>query len=82
MKETPLSVAEQICTLFEAHGDDIYFGEAVTQRQHAEQAVFAANTEGYDEEVQIAALLHDIGHICVEAHVEMKWQVWALLTMK
>ncbi len=72
MKKTPELIAEEICALYAAHGDDIYFGEAITQRQHAEQAANAANTEGYDDEVQIAALLHDVGHLCVEAKAENK----------
>jgi 2-amino-1-hydroxyethylphosphonate dioxygenase (glycine-forming) len=58
----------EIFNLFEKHGHDQYFEEPVTQLQHACQAAEFAYTEGYDEEVIIAALLHDIGHLCVEAN--------------
>jgi 2-amino-1-hydroxyethylphosphonate dioxygenase (glycine-forming) len=57
-------------SLFEKHGSDAYFGEPVTQLQHACQAAEYARTEGYDDEVIIAAFLHDIGHLCEEANTE------------
>jgi 2-amino-1-hydroxyethylphosphonate dioxygenase (glycine-forming) len=57
-------------SLFEKHGSDAYFGEPVTQLQHACQAAEYARTEGYDDEVIIAAFLHDIGHLCEEANAE------------
>lgn len=56
-----------IFSIFEKHGSDAYFGEPVTQLQHACQAAEYARTEGHDDEVIIAAFLHDIGHLCVEA---------------
>lgn len=58
----------EIFNLFEKYGHDQYFGEPVTQLQHACQAAEFAYAEGYDAEVIIAALLHDIGHLCVEAN--------------
>ncbi len=60
-------IVDEIFSLFENYGHEQYFGEPVTQLQHACQAAEFANTEGYDDEVVIAALLHDIGHLCVEA---------------
>jgi 2-amino-1-hydroxyethylphosphonate dioxygenase (glycine-forming) len=61
-------IVEDIFQLFEKYGHDQYFGEPVTQLQHACQAAEFAYAEGYDDEVIIAALLHDIGHLCVEAN--------------
>jgi 2-amino-1-hydroxyethylphosphonate dioxygenase (glycine-forming) len=57
---------DEIFGFFEKYGNDPYFGEPVSQLQHAFQAAELAHTEGYDEEVIIAAFLHDIGHLCVE----------------
>lgn len=49
--------------LFENKGDNEYYGENVSQYEHAAQAALLAQKQGYDEEVQIAAFLHDIGHL-------------------
>lgn len=51
-----------IMTLFAARGND-HYGEAVTQREHAEQCAFHARADGADEANIAAALLHDIGHL-------------------
>lgn len=40
-----------------------YFGEAVTQAQHASQTASYAKAAGADNEAVIAALLHDVGHL-------------------
>ena len=60
-------IVDEIFGLFNRYGHEQYFGEPVTQLQHACQAANLAHTEGYDDEVIIAAFLHDIGHLCVEA---------------
>lgn len=61
---TPESVAEEIIQLFITHGNEDYIGEAVSQIQHMTQCAMLAETEGFDEETILAALLHDIGHLC------------------
>ncbi|MFY7909753.1 MAG: phosphonate degradation HD-domain oxygenase [Emticicia sp.] len=53
----------EIRQLFENQGDGEYYGENVSQYEHAAQAAMLAKRQGYDEEVQIAAFLHDIGHL-------------------
>ena len=53
----------EIRQLFESQGDEEYYGENVSQYEHAAQAAILAKRQGYDEEVQIAAFLHDIGHL-------------------
>lgn len=52
-------------SLFETRGGEEYFGEDVTQLQHAVQAAEIAR-ELYpdDPEFIAAAFLHDLGHIC------------------
>jgi phosphonate degradation associated HDIG domain protein len=60
------AVADQIITLFETAGQAAYFGEPVTQLEHALQCAQLAADSGTDEEMIIAALLHDIGHLLDE----------------
>ncbi|MBL7728250.1 MAG: HDIG domain-containing protein, partial [Dinghuibacter sp.] len=45
-----------------------YAGEKVSQLEHAVQSAQLAAERGFDEEVVLAAFLHDIGHICVSAY--------------
>ena len=59
----------EISQLFDSQGDSEYYGENVSQYEHAAQAAILAQRQGYDEEVQIAAFLHDIGHL-FPAHTE------------
>jgi predicted HD phosphohydrolase len=68
-----IAIADEIIGLFENYGGEEYAGEAVTQLQHMLQAGELARKAGFDEEVVLAAFLHDIGHICVSAdrHAEM-----------
>lgn len=51
-----------VVALFTAHGAGRY-GEAVTQLEHALQCAALAQRERADDEVVLAALLHDIGHL-------------------
>jgi phosphonate degradation associated HDIG domain protein len=53
----------EILHLFESRGSTEYFGEMVSQRDHALQAAFLAESEGASDALVIAALLHDIGHL-------------------
>lgn len=55
---------EEIFSLFEKHGADDYIGEAISQIEHACQCAQLAEKDGDDEEVILAALFHDLGHIC------------------
>lgn len=43
-----------------------YFGEDVTQLEHALQCAHLAHAAGAEENVVLAALLHDIGHLVAE----------------
>lgn len=44
-------------------GAAMYGGEAVTQLEHGLQAAECARADGATEALQVAALLHDIGHV-------------------
>lgn len=56
-------VADEIFTLFAKKGETAYYGEAVSQLEHALQAAQCAEQEGASDALIVAALVHDIGHI-------------------
>jgi phosphonate degradation associated HDIG domain protein len=56
-------IAHEIIHLYSIYGGDEYAGEKVTQLEHMVQAAQLARAQGYDDEVVLAAFLHDIGHI-------------------
>ena len=57
------SAAEEIAYLFRQHGALVY-GEACSVLSHSFQAGELAQQQGLDEELVLAAFLHDIGHLC------------------
>lgn len=61
-------IADDIISLYKKHGSNEYAGEKVSQLEHMVQAAALAKQGGYDEEMILAAFLHDIGHICVAAY--------------
>ena len=63
-------IINHIFSLYNRYGSNQYDGENVTQLQHMYQAAELAAAQGLDEEVVLAAFLHDIGHICVAEHTE------------
>ena len=58
-----MSIVDSIFTLFERRGHAAYFGEAVSQLEHALQTAFQADQKGAPDYLIIAALLHDLGHL-------------------
>ncbi len=65
--EQARSIADEIYGLYRSYGGEEYAGEKVTQLEHMVQAAQLAEEEGYDEEVILAAFLHDVGHISEKA---------------
>ena len=63
-KTTVEQTVNEVFALFAQHGTSNYIGEQISQWEHACQAAMIARWEGYDDEVILAALLHDIGHLC------------------
>jgi 2-amino-1-hydroxyethylphosphonate dioxygenase (glycine-forming) len=61
-------ITDEIMGFYRLHGGEEYAGEKVTQLEHMVQAAQLAGEQGYDEEVVLAAFLHDIGHICEAGH--------------
>lgn len=72
------NVANEVIRLYEQYGGSEYAGEKVTQLEHMVQAARLAELEGYDEEVILAAFLHDIGHICVSVQEENAMNGWGI----
>jgi phosphonate degradation associated HDIG domain protein len=61
--EKAIRIADEIMDLYEHYGGEEYAGERVTQLEHMAQAARLASAAGYDDEMVLAAFLHDIGHI-------------------
>jgi len=61
--EAKIKVVDTLFNFFEVAGNEEYAGEKVSQLEHALQAAQLAESEKYDDEVVIAALFHDIGHL-------------------
>ncbi|WP_422925179.1 phosphonate degradation HD-domain oxygenase [Singulisphaera sp. PoT] len=61
---------EEIARLFETQGHSAYFGEAVSQTEHALQAADLAEREGASPALIVAALLHDVGHLLGESDID------------
>ena len=57
------TTVETIFSLYAARGADEYVGEPVSLLEHMGQAAQLAEAGGHDEEVILAAFLHDIGHL-------------------
>ena len=64
IRKSPEQATQEIFDLLSRRGQEAYFGEPVSQIEHACQSAQLAEKEGFGEEVVIAALLHDIGHLC------------------
>jgi gamma-butyrobetaine dioxygenase len=58
-----MDCVDEIFALFEGHGKAAYFGESVSQEEHALQTAYFATAEGAPEALVVAALVHDIGHL-------------------
>lgn len=58
-----MNIIERIFTLFREKGHGAYFGEAVTETEHALQCARLAEQAGASSELISAALLHDVGHL-------------------
>jgi len=65
-KPTPpiTTTVEEILALLQSGATMDYIGEDISQLEHALQCAQQAHEAGADEQTIIAALLHDIGHLC------------------
>jgi [1-hydroxy-2-(trimethylamino)ethyl]phosphonate dioxygenase len=58
-----MNTVDEILKLLEERGQGSYFGEPVSQLEHALQCAHLASQDGADSELIAAALLHDVGHL-------------------
>ena len=56
-------VAEEVLSLYGRLGSGAYFGERVSMLEHALQSAHFARLAGASDELVVAALLHDVGHL-------------------
>lgn len=68
MPTSPEAIVQEVFALLNKTGGEQYFGESVTKLEHAEQCAWCASQAGADEELVLAALLHDIGHLLEDAN--------------
>jgi len=62
------ATVNEIFDLYAKHGAEEYAGEKVSQLEHMVQAAQLAMDGGYDDEVVLAAFLHDVGHLLPIQH--------------
>lgn len=70
MVGNPSLVTEEVFHLLRTAGEQEYLGEGVTQLAHALQTANLAARSGAPDELVVAALLHDIGHLCAPEDAE------------
>lgn len=63
---TPQTIVAFLADIFERRGGEEYLGEPVTMAEHMLQGAHFAEQRGEDEQLIVAALLHDIGHFTSE----------------
>lgn len=63
---TPDNIVAFLADIFERRGAEEYLGEPVTIAEHMLQGAHAAEQQGESETINVAALLHDIGHFTSE----------------
>jgi len=63
--------ADELLSIYTAHGAGAYYGEAVTMTEHSLQAAYFAQAHGAPEALVLASLLHDIGHLVEPAPADI-----------
>jgi gamma-butyrobetaine dioxygenase len=58
-----MTVIDELFRLFTVAGQGAYFGEAVSEMEHALQSADLARQSGAADELVASALLHDVGHL-------------------
>jgi len=58
-----MNAVDEIFEMFKRHGGEAYFGEPVSQTEHALETAHQAEQENAPPTLMVAALLHDVGHL-------------------
>jgi gamma-butyrobetaine dioxygenase len=58
-----MQIVDELIDLLQTRGQEAYYGEAVSQKEHALQTAALAEAAGASDELVVAALLHDVGHL-------------------
>ncbi|MDW8330980.1 MAG: HD domain-containing protein, partial [Cyclobacteriaceae bacterium] len=74
-----VDVVNEILGIYRSVGYTEYDGEPVSHLEHMLQAAQLAMDEGFDDEVILAAFLHDIGHIAVERNEQSKMMGYGIV---
>ena len=69
----------ELINLLESFRDAEYIGERVSQLEHALQAAELARAAGAPANEILAALLHDLGHLCADEHAPRMDELGVLL---
>ncbi|MEM9564453.1 MAG: HD domain-containing protein [Actinomycetota bacterium] len=59
---------DELLDLYRSESAQTRYDESVTELEHALQAAALADGEGAGDELVVAALLHDVGHLLVRDH--------------
>jgi [1-hydroxy-2-(trimethylamino)ethyl]phosphonate dioxygenase len=59
-------ISEAVMELFARRGENAYYGEDVSQQEHALQTAYLGEKEGASDSLVVSALLHDIGHLLLD----------------
>ena len=69
-KQEAERIANEIIHLYSLYGGEEYSGEKVSQLEHMVQSAQLARAQGFNDEVVLAAFLHDVGHIAEKVSEE------------
>jgi phosphonate degradation associated HDIG domain protein len=61
-----MTTADEVFAIFSSRGQSSYFGEPVSQLEHALQTAHFARRENAPDHLVVAALVHDIGHLVAD----------------
>ena len=64
-------ITNELLAIYAGPGAAAYFGEAVTVTQHSLQAAYFAQRSDAPDDLIVAALLHDIGHLIEPAPADI-----------
>jgi predicted HD phosphohydrolase len=64
-------IADEVFIIFADKGQSSYFGEPVSQLEHALQAAHFARHENSPDHLVVAALVHDIDHLVADVQEDI-----------